>query len=749
MNTFICQQSWHNLSKIMAIANKEEHHLNYYRGHMLIRKHEQILIFSVLTAKFLLLFPLTVKSTDLLYEEIPIVLTPTRLEQSLADTPASVTVINREMIAAIGARKITDALRFVPGMIVHTSTGNDIEVAYHSGNDNRPRRLQALIDGIPVYRPDLAEVDWSAFPVSIEDIERIEITRSPSTPAYGANAFNGVINIITKHPDGTQNLNVKYLAGPLSTQDILLNYSGGFGSTNYRITLDEQKDKGVDLSTFDKRTGRDDTLFQRLNIRASTSIDEKNELEFFLIENKGEFEIEAEARNLEELTKPDISKRQSIFSTQLTSELNSKSQLKFKLSNFAIEQRQSWIACAPLIFLTEEAAELFRLSPDITSEPDDIEEAIRMGQIPPTQTPEEQEAINNLIARIISLGGPVIALSDTCGRANQDFDQERLNFEVQNTYVFSDSLRIVSALGFANSKGRSETYLGGEASDETSFLLTNLEYKPSGKITINAGAIWENGTDLDTEFSPRLGLNYHFNSKHTLRFIHSEAVRTPDLFEKKANWKYFIRDLTVPIDGSSSAFFAAQAASSTVLMPERIIANEISYYANLPQHGLSLDFKLFDEKQRDLIARRLIISEFDLSNSESTDIKGLETEIHYKPNSKIDILLAYSHFDIDASTEREIFLSARETISMLATYSFSPQWQATFTYIGVQPERKLNQWYKRSELIINSNHPLTEYIRLKTSLKIQHYTSDDSFNEVDLFNDDTRYFLGLSLDIGF
>lgn len=122
---------------------------------------------------------------------VPEVLTATRLKQSPAEVPGSISVLDRELIVASGARDIPELMRLVPGMMVGYLSGNQPTVNYHGTSMSGARRLQVLIDGRSVYRPGLASVDWSDLPLALEDVERIEVFRGPNTVSYGANALMG------------------------------------------------------------------------------------------------------------------------------------------------------------------------------------------------------------------------------------------------------------------------------------------------------------------------------------------------------------------------------------------------------------------------------------------------------------------------------------------------------------------------------------------------------------------------------
>lgn len=210
---------------------------------------------AVLTA-FPLIFALAAPSTTLAAEDpdaadtldlpIPQVLTPVRLKQPRTEVPASVTVIDRELIDAAGVREIPELLRLVPGMVSAARSGWDYVVSYHGTNRRNSRRMQVLIDGRSIYQAGLATIEWTDIPLAMEDIERIEITRGPNTAAYGANAFLGIINIITKHPDDSSRVRVKATRGSNGTEDYYASTSGNVADSSYRLTVAKRRDNGFD-----------------------------------------------------------------------------------------------------------------------------------------------------------------------------------------------------------------------------------------------------------------------------------------------------------------------------------------------------------------------------------------------------------------------------------------------------------------------------------------------------------------------
>jgi iron complex outermembrane recepter protein len=198
-----------------------------------------------------------IHESDPLDPPIPQVLTPVRLKQPRTEVPASVTVIDRQLIEATGVREIPELLRHVPGMVAAARSGWDYVVSYHGTNRRNSRRMQVLIDGRSVYQAGLATIEWSDIPLAMEDIERIEITRGPNTAAYGANAFLGIINIITRHPDDSARLRVKTTQGTDGIEDYYASTSGNLADSSYRLTVAKRQDNGFDRRDDDSM--RDDS----------------------------------------------------------------------------------------------------------------------------------------------------------------------------------------------------------------------------------------------------------------------------------------------------------------------------------------------------------------------------------------------------------------------------------------------------------------------------------------------------------
>ncbi|MEK6233239.1 MAG: TonB-dependent receptor, partial [Planctomycetales bacterium] len=132
------------------------------------------------------------------------VTTVSRTESTVGKSPAAIFVVSNEMIRRSGARSVPEVLRMVPGVTVQRITSNKWAVSIRGFNGHRANKLLVQIDGRDVYTSTFAGTQWDIQDVLLEDVDRIEVIRGPGATVWGANAMNGVINIITKHSRETQ-----------------------------------------------------------------------------------------------------------------------------------------------------------------------------------------------------------------------------------------------------------------------------------------------------------------------------------------------------------------------------------------------------------------------------------------------------------------------------------------------------------------------------------------------------------------
>src|SRR6184192_2796123 len=155
--------------------------------------------------------------------------------QRVADAAAAVFVITQEDIRRSGAASIPEALRMVPGLQVARIDENKWAIGSRGFNSRFDNKLLVLIDGRSVYTPLFSGVYWNVQDVMLEDVDRIEVIRGPGATLWGANAVDGVINVITKKAKATQSAIVTAGAGTEERAAGGARYGGKLGdNTHYR-----------------------------------------------------------------------------------------------------------------------------------------------------------------------------------------------------------------------------------------------------------------------------------------------------------------------------------------------------------------------------------------------------------------------------------------------------------------------------------------------------------------------------------
>lgn len=127
-----------------------------------------------------------------------VVTSVSRRDERLSDVASSVYVIGREDIRRSGATSLQEALRLAPNLQVARLNAAEYAITARGGLSTTANKLLVLIDGRTVYSPLFSGVFWDAQAVMLSDIERIEVISGPGASTWGANAVNGVINVITR-----------------------------------------------------------------------------------------------------------------------------------------------------------------------------------------------------------------------------------------------------------------------------------------------------------------------------------------------------------------------------------------------------------------------------------------------------------------------------------------------------------------------------------------------------------------------
>lgn len=150
---------------------------------------------------------------ELLFRELEVVTIATRTEKTVLDSPGAVSVITAEEIRDSGATTLPELLSGLPGVDTMALSSSDANVTIRGFNRETGTYMLVMIDGRSVYVDTFGSVTWSDLNVAMQEIERIEIVRGPTSALYGANALLGTVNIVTKRARDLPSLYARVAAG--------------------------------------------------------------------------------------------------------------------------------------------------------------------------------------------------------------------------------------------------------------------------------------------------------------------------------------------------------------------------------------------------------------------------------------------------------------------------------------------------------------------------------------------------------
>ncbi|RMH06922.1 MAG: TonB-dependent receptor [Nitrospirae bacterium] len=171
-------------------------------------------------------------------------------EQPISQAPSNVYVITDEDIRQSGATDLPTVLRRIPGIEVIQMSGADFNVSARGDNQPRANKMLVLVDGRSIFIDVQAEVFWKALPITLPEIKRIEVLKGPASVIYGFNAFDGVINIITKSPEDMKGTTIQAGGGEFDTVTTSLVHAGTSKNLQYRLSIgQDQTQKWRDRSS--------------------------------------------------------------------------------------------------------------------------------------------------------------------------------------------------------------------------------------------------------------------------------------------------------------------------------------------------------------------------------------------------------------------------------------------------------------------------------------------------------------------
>ena len=679
--------------------------------------------------------------------EVPRVLTPARLDQPISEVPASVTIIDRELIRISGARELHEVLRLVPGMAVAKADGNVPTVSYHGTQARDTRRMLVLIDGRSVYQPGFARVSWNDLAVSLEDVERIEVTRGPASAAYGANAFTGVINIITRDPRDSVGQRVSVRAGNNGIRDARLGASHQFENGAFRVSVSSQRDDGYDAGITPLENG-DAKRIDKLNSRTVFELSPRDTLTVHAGGSRSRLDRPPES-GLQELADyyddtHQVGER-AFFGLDWQRQFSPRHQLKVSAYGQYTNEDNNLDLCFrdPLtgaqgpgggLFFSQELRDLYLANNS------DIDQTLAAAGTDP--------GIQNRYATLQASGAQAF-----CGRAWLDTQETRYDLEIQDTLQVTDWARLVAGANLRHDRGESQAFLSGTGENVSRRLFANLAVKPVAPVTISLGGFWEHDDINGEHFSPRAGINWKVVRGHTLRASYARALRTPDIYEDQARINLPITDLNAPFAGNQQAllgwnpaYFFVTQQSPGMLKPERIRSRELGYYGRFfagALGGFELDIRYFREELWDLVSGALNPFEFDTANDGEVEHRGTEAQLSWRPNARHLLRLTGAHVHTEANIATEQRFAARDSASALWHWRLGGGWSWSTAYYLA---RDYNDYpFERLDAQLGFRHRLHQ-TEVEWNFVVQHPLNKEPVVFVEnQYQDDQRYWIGATV----
>ena len=212
--------------------------------------------------------------------QVQVVVTAARHEQKITTVPYAISVITAEDIRRSGARSIPDALRLVPGMDIAGLSFGNAAVSARGFHGFITTHLLVLVDGRPIYDALFGGTPWNSWPFLLEDIDRIEVIRGPGGVSWGADAVNGVINIITKDPAEQTGLTLTSRGASRGSFKQYFGYGIQEGKLRLRVSGEYEASDGFREGGSFLRSLEDDYKSGRLSLHAVFDKDEDDTFTF-------------------------------------------------------------------------------------------------------------------------------------------------------------------------------------------------------------------------------------------------------------------------------------------------------------------------------------------------------------------------------------------------------------------------------------------------------------------------------------
>lgn len=428
------------------------------------------------------------------------VTTASKKSESIDDAPAAIYVITQEDIRLYGSNNIGEALRMVPGIDIIQGGDHNYEVSARGISRtqyNTSTKILWLVNGRSVYNDAFGGVRIQSLPVSMDDIERIEVIRGAGSSLYGANAFQGIINIITKNPEDQKGFfaNVDY--GNLNQTNASLRYGGGNNKLFYKATLGydniDKPEKNWAGFTTDSINTLEDLGYTERNVNAYNVLYGNVGANYKINESSNINVSSGFSNNIADgyyIYPGTVKYLDYFFQTDYKDEKNS---FRFYYNG------QS----------TDEGYSTNRFMRETLANPADTFDmsSIEVGYL-----------AENGRNQYSHLDGIIVK-------------NQMLDFEYQRAFQFGDKISAIAGASYRKNFVESNVFsFNGELTnkdEDLTAIFGQFEYKPIEKLNLILGGRFDHHSTVGNNFNPRFAAIYKLTDKQTLRFGAGTATRNP------------------------------------------------------------------------------------------------------------------------------------------------------------------------------------------------------------------------------
>ncbi len=417
---------------------------------------------------------------------------PSMKQERMTEAPSAISVLDEGQIKLVGGSgQPAKLLETQPGVDIAQSGLNDFNVNTRGFNSSLNRRLLVLLDGRDLAIAFLGSQEWNGLSVPVEDLGRLELVRGPSSALYGANAFNGVINIQTPRPKEIVGTKATVALGEMNNIRADVRYAASRGKLGYK-------------TNFGRYQG--DTW----------SVTRKN--------------LNFEYQGFSELNNEEV----DLLSNRVASTYGSM-RIDYDYDNGDLATFEGG--------LTQVENEVFITGIGRVQVPKALKPWGRMSY-----------SNSNWYAQVWGAGResstPQLSLSSGLPLDEHSFISQG-EFQYRNT-LFDEKLFFIGGLSFRyQTINTNKTLMQESRVDNTSGLYGQFEYTYSPKLKIVGATRWDRSTLHESQISPKIAVVWSFNASHSLRATYNQAFQAPNLSEL---FLYVLRTATNPYTNLKSYF---------------------------------------------------------------------------------------------------------------------------------------------------------------------------------------------------